>query len=218
MSIHHETEGAKNPLTGAAASGDLRAIADEHPESAVNVDRTRYLTRADLAAFAKIALEGAEQHGPDYFAWRNAPVVKDGALTVQIGWGEKAESKEISAQEALDIGEAKLNGAYSERWLLSAAYIISAVTNGHKVALLQKTEEQGTPFDAAGWVVVSVNGYPMFHISPKDLPMAELAEAGLVSVVQKDSDEAKTHDWKGTNKVQEYALLLQWALDSGTHH
>ena len=156
----------------------------------------RYLEVADLAKITELATAAAAAKGPDYFAWKNPPVVgEDGRITHSSGWGDAAVTKEITPAEALGVMEEKLNGAYSERLLLTVAYITSAVKAGVKVAFLQKAKEPGLPFKADGWVVVSVGTYPMFHVAPSDLALGDLAEAGLVNIVPEGSAEDAEHGW-----------------------
>jgi hypothetical protein len=174
------------------------------------VDTTRYLTSGDIPAFLALAKECCIEKGPDFYGWKNPPQLKDGKLVQSQGWGASAHDVEVTAQEALDIYQAKLDGAYGERFMLTAGYIAAAVKAGQQVALLQMREEPGLPFDAGGWIVASVNGYPMFHIAPTDLPMAKVAELGLITLVTPNTVEAETHKWKGTNKVQEFGLLLDY--------
>lgn len=172
----------------------------------------RYLTESDLGTLVGIAKAAAAAKGADFYSWKNPPELKAGRLVQSQGWGDQANDVEVSVEQALAIDKAKLDGAYGERFLLTVAYIIAAVKRGVRVALLQKLAEPGLPFDATGWVVVSVNGYPMFHVAPWDLPMADLNTAGLVTVIGENSPEAQEHGWKQTDKVQEFGLLLDWLL------
>ena len=182
-----------------------RLIAEEARQRDVH-----YLNPADIQILAGIADEAAKARGADFYAWKNAPEHKNGEFSHTTGWGPAATTQSLSAEQALDLYKQKLDGAYGERFLMTIAAIAGFVEKGHKVALLQ-LQEEGTPFDARGWVVVSVNGYPMFHISPDDLPMEKVAEAGLVRVIAKNSEAAQEHAWKGTDKLQEFGLLLKWA-------
>ncbi len=173
---------------------------------------TRYTTLQDLAAlFALVEAEIARK-GAGFYGWVNAPGVKNGVLTHTTGWGDKTETREISVGEALSIYKGKLEGAYGERFAITMALLAGLIRHGKKVALLQVHEEPNAPFDAQGWVVVSIEGYPLFHLSPEDLPMAKVAELGLITVVVKGSDEERVHAWKSTNKVQELSMLLDWML------
>ena len=182
----------------------------------------RYLTEEDLATLVGIAKAAAEAKRPEFYAWRNAPECRADARTAAVQSGDcemrlfhrdsNGVEREIGIEQALAIDTTKLDGAYGERFLLSVAYIIAAVKAGIQVALLQVLDEPGLPFDAAGWIVVSVNGHPMFHIALRDLPMADVDAAGLVTVIAKHTPEAIEHGWKKTNKVQEYGLLLDWLL------
>lgn len=171
----------------------------------------KHLSSSDVHTLAEIAASAAAQHGAEFYGWKNAPQYADGKFQHSSGWGDSATTTEISPTQALAIYEAKLNGAYGERFLLTVATVSSLVEKGHKVALLQLQDEPGVPFDAKGWVVISVNGYPLFHVSPDDLPMEKVAEAGIVSLVEKGTPTAEEHGWKGTNKVEEYAMILRWA-------
>ena len=176
----------------------------------------KIITERDLATLVKIAKAACAARGPEFYAWRNAPVAStDGRITHTSGWGDSAQTREVTAAEALDICKAKLDGAYGERFMLTVAYVVSAVRSGVRVALLQLQKEPGIPFDATGWVVVSVNGYPMFHVAPEDLPLGEVEKAGMINLVLEGSEDANAHGWKGTNKVEELSLLLDWLLSNG---
>lgn len=151
---------------------------------------TKYLSLDDLRSLAQIVKKSVAQKGADFYGWRNPPAT------------------DLARPEADKIWEEKLNGAYGERFVLSVCTAISAARMGARIALLQIQKEEGLPFDAKGWLVMSVNGHPAFHLAPWDLPMSEVSDAGLVTVVAEGSAEALEHGWKGTNKVQELGMLL----------
>lgn len=173
---------------------------------------TKYLTLQDLVVLFALVKAEVARKGQAFYGWVNAPEVKNGVLTHTTGWGDNTQTREISAEGALDIYKGKLDGAYGERFALTMALLAGLIRQGKKVALLQIHEEAGVPFDAQGWVVVSIEGYPLFHLAPWDLPMASVAELGLVTVVVKGSDEEKVHAYKGTNKVSEFGMILDWML------
>lgn len=183
--------------------------------SAAGQHRTqvRYLTSTDVAILTELAIEVAAMKGADYYGWRNAPTYEDGRFTHTTGWGADAQTRDVTPQEALEIYKQKLDGAYSERALMTIAAIAGLVEQGHRVALLQVAKEPALPFDGNGWIVVSINGYPMFHLSPSDLPLREVDSRGLISVIVEGSADAEFHAWKGTNKVQEIAKILTWATN-----
>ena len=190
-----------------SSQGESQKVIDAAREQGV-----RYLSSQSVNEFLEIALAAAAKKGAEFYGWKNAPTYKNGGFSHSSGWGESTKTSEVSPQRALDIYQEKLDGAYGERFLLMAAAIPGLVSNGHKVAFLQLQKEEGVPFDATGWIVISVNGYPLFHIAPTDLPMAEMNEKGLVNLIVEGSAEAKEHEWKGTNKVQEFEKLLSWAI------
>jgi len=174
--------------------------------------KTLYLNLSNLTVLFSIVKSEIARKGADFYGWKNAPEVKDGKLMHSSGWGDNVTTTEVSAQEALNIYEGKLNGAYGERFVITMALLAGLVRQGKKVALLQIQKEEGIPFNAEGWVVASIEGFPMFHLAPWDLPMAEVEAAGLITLVTEGSEEAKIHGWKGTNKVQELSSLLDWML------
>jgi hypothetical protein len=174
---------------------------------------TKYLKISDLDALFSIVKAEISRKGAGFYGWVNAPEVKDGALTHTSGWGENSKTVEVSAQEALDIYKSKLDGAYGERFALTMALLPGLIRQEKKVALLQIQKEEGTPFDATGWLVLSIEGHPAFHLAPWDLPMGEVEKTGLVTLVLEGSEEAKIHGWKNTTKVDELSNLLDWALN-----
>lgn len=174
--------------------------------------KTRYLKISDIQVLLNIVKSAIALKGAGFYGWINAPEVKNGVLTHTSGWGSDVKTVEVSAQEALDIYESKLNGAYGERFVLTMALIPGLIRQGQKVALLQIQKEEGLPFNAEGWLVLSIEGFPLFHLAPWDLPMAEVEEAGLVTLVTEGSEEASIHGWKGTDKVQEFSSILDWML------
>lgn len=188
------------------SDSELQAIAAKERLSLV-----KYLTPRDVETVVEIAMGAATNRGADFYGWKNAPEFVDGKFQHSSGWGDQQKTRAISPTEALAIYKEKLDGAYGERFLQTIATVAGLVSKGHRVALIQVQDEPGIPFDANGWVVVSINGYPLFHISPEDLPMTKVAEAGLVTVVAKNTPAAEEHGWKQTNKIDEYGLLLRWA-------
>jgi hypothetical protein len=154
----------------------------------------KYLTEVDLPVLKQIVSDSLNSKPKDYFNWVNDPTI------------------EQSKEEIISTYKRKLNSVYSERFLLTMNYIFSAVQKGHKVAFIQKTTEVGIPFDASGWIIVSINTYPFFHISPEDLSLATLNGLGWINVIKDDSPEAEEHAWKHTNKFDEYQMMMDWLL------
>ena len=174
----------------------------------------KYLDLNLLHILFTIVKEEVARKGAGFYAWINAPqVAEDGSITHTSGWGDSTETKKISVKQAFEIYEGKLNGAYGERFASTMALLAGLIRQGKKIALLQLQKEVGAPFNAEGWVVLSVEGYPMFHLAPWDLPMDKINEAGLLNIIFENSPEAVEHGYKGTNKVQELSLLLDWSLN-----
>jgi hypothetical protein len=173
---------------------------------------TRYLNPNDVKTLFNIVKKEIALKGAAFYGWVNAPVIENGVFTHTTGWGENTQTREVSGQEALDIYKSKLDGAYGERFALTMALIPGLIRQGKKIALLQIKKEEGIPFDAAGWLVLSIEGYPLFHLAPWDLPMAEVEEAGIITLVVEGSEEADIHGWKGTDKVVELSNILDWML------
>lgn len=175
--------------------------------------KTKYLNNITVKVLMKIVKKEIARKGASFYGWVNAPTVQDnGVLTHTTGWGDNTITRKVSAKEAFEIYEGKLNGAYGERFALTMALIPSLIAKGKKVALLQIQKEEGLPFNAEGWLVLSIAGFPLFHLAPWDLPMDEVAKAGLVTLVAEGSEESNVHGWKGTDKVQELSSLLDWML------
>lgn len=173
----------------------------------------KYLDLKSLIILFTIVKEEIARKGAGFYSWVNAPEIKDGKIFHTSGWGDSSQSREISIQQAFEIYEGKLNGAYGERFAITMALLAGLIRQGKKIALLQLQKEEGTPFNATGWVVLSVEGHPMFHLAPWDLPMSKVNEAGLLNLVLENSPEAAEHGYKGTNKFQELSMLLDWSLN-----
>lgn len=178
----------------------------------------RYLTTIDILALINIVSAAAQQKGPDFYGWKESPKydVSTGKWTHETGWGDNKKTRIISAMEAEEIFKAKLNGAYGERFMLLMAYVVAAVSKGVKVAFLQMKEDD-TPFDPEGWLVLSIDGHPYFHLAPWDLPVAEVEAAGFVTVVREGTPEADEHKWtpevSGNGKPDEFEGLLRKLLN-----
>ncbi len=151
---------------------------------------TKYLSIDDLRTLAEVVKNEITRKGAGFYGWRNAPAA------------------ELGRSEADKVWEEKLNGAYGERFALSVAVAVAAAQKGHKVALLQIQKEERLPFNAEGWLVLSLDGFPLFHLAPWDLLMTQVE--GLVTLITEGSPEAETHKWKGTDKVGELSMLLDW--------
>jgi len=181
----------------------------------------RTLTTTDLSKLVEITSKAAETRGAEFFAWKNSPEVDVLGenwenWTHKTGWGDSAESKKINGGEAAKIFKAKLDGAYAERLIMALGYAIGAVQAGVEVCFLQILEEETPRFDPEGWLVLSINRHPFFHISPEDLPTGVLEDQGWVNVISKDSDIGKDYEWKPEigeeGKPKEFGLLLSWLL------
>ena len=169
--------------------------------------RATSLNAGQLRRLAEAAKAGSARRGVEFFAWKNAPEVSaSGAITHTYGWGSNATTREVSAEEALSIDKQKLDGAYGERFALSVAVAIGLAARGVPVHLLQKQKEIGTPFDASGWLILAVDGHPVFHISPGDLSLDDVKDICLL--VPEGSQADRAFAYKGTNKVGELSRLI----------
>lgn len=140
---------------------------------------THYLTLSEVRQLlARVQVHLVAQ-GPAALAWQDEPA-----------W-------ELGVAEVARVYQAKLNGVYTERFVLTLALLPSLVQRGHRVALVQKHDSE--------WLVLSINQYPLFHWSPDNLPPLDPAW------ITHDADHQ--HEWKGTDKVEEFTLLLQWCQD-----
>lgn len=163
----------------------------------------KFLNIDNLSILFAAAIKRLEANGPDFYGWKNDPTyAEDGSITV--------DGTSATPAAANDRMKSKLHGAYGERFLNTLGLVYALIAKGKKIAILQKNEK-GIPFDAEGWVIICIEGYPMFHVAPWDLPMAEIAE--LVSLVAEGTEEYAWTEWKGTNKVSEYTMLLNWLTE-----
>lgn len=170
------------------------------------------LSMKEFGRIAAAAQAVVAQRGADYYGWVNAPEAKaDGTLTHTSGWGDSAETREVSGAEALGIMSQKLDGAYGERFVTSLGMVAALVANGYAVRFVQFRAEPGVPFDAAGWTVMVIETMPIFHISPDDLRLQDVAD--VVEIL--DDNSAPEVCWKQTNKVGEFAALLAGASEPG---
>ena len=145
-------------------------------------------------------------------AWVNAPEFENGVFTHTTGWGDSAETRTVTEEEALAIYKQKVDGAYTERLLLFAGQLEAIVKNGYKVALIQHQGKDGAPFDSNGWLVAVVEGLPIYHIAPWDLNLKDVEE--LVTLVPPTESDNKLICWKGTDKRGE-AMALNAAVTGG---
>lgn len=168
-----------------------------------------------IEQFGRIAVATQQivlYRGPEFYAWINAPEASaDGKLTHSSGWGDSAQTREVSGVEALGIMKKKLNGAYGERFVTSLGMVAALIANGYAVRFVQFRKEPGLPFDTAGWTVMVVESMPLFHVSPDDLHLADVAD--IVEILDDNKDPAVS--WKGTNKVGEFVALLAGACQPG---
>lgn len=160
-----------------------------------------------MRTLAEIVKQEVGSKCAEFFAWVDPPVVEGNRIVHSAG-AESHLAREISPKEALAIYKRKLDGVYGERLVLAICSACAAVKAGKDVALLQIQDEPHIPFDATGWLVLAIEGHPMFHISPSDLPVERANEAGLVTVVGRGTEEADRYAWKGTTKADELQLLL----------
>lgn len=165
------------------------------------------LARVATAAQAVVAARGA-----DYYGWVNSPEASaDGTLTHSSGWGDSAKTEVVSGAQALGVMKSKLDGAYGERFVCSLGLVAALVANGYNVRFVQFRSEPGVPFNATGWTVMVIEGMPIFHVSPDDLRLADVADVVEILDDNKSSDVC----WKNTNKIGEFAALLAGACQSG---
>jgi len=166
----------------------------------------------DLGRVCAAAQKVVSQRGQIFYGWVNSPEAQvDGRLTHSTGWGDQAVTREVSGAESLEIMKAKINGAYGERFICSLGTIAALIANGYLVRFVQFQTEPGVPFDAKGWTVMVVETMPIFHVSPDDLRLADVAD--IVEML--DDSKAADVSWKNTNKVGEFAALLAGACQPG---
>lgn len=158
---------------------------------------THWFTESDARRVLAAVQQSVKRRGADFYAWRDAPQWSNGSWCVK--------GTPLTEPQAEGVFRGKLDGAYGERFVLFMALIPGLIERGHRVALLQVQKETAA-FDATGWLVLSIDGHPMFHISPDDLSGVD----ELVTVVAEGTPEAETHRWKNTTKVDEFVMLLEW--------
>ncbi len=145
--------------------------------------------------------------------WVDAPKVVDEKLVHTSGYGDTAKTTEISVEEALAIYNKKVDGTYTERFLLFAAQLEAIVKNGYKVALIQNQGHDGAPFDSEGWLVVVVETLPIYHIAPWDLNLKDVEE--LVTLIPPTESDNELINWKRTDKRGEIMALNAAVTGSG---
>lgn len=170
------------------------------------------LNLKDFFRITAAAQKVVAQRGQDFYGWVNSPEAQaDGKITYSSGWGDQITTREVSGPEALEIMKRKLDGAYGERFITSLGTIAALIANGYIVRFVQFRKEQGIPFDAEGWTVIVVETMPIFHVSPDDLRLADVAD--IVEML--DDNQAPDVCWKQTNKVGEFAALLAGSCQPG---
>lgn len=170
------------------------------------------LDSEQLGRIAAAAQKVVVEHGQGFYGWVNSPEAQtDGKITHTNGWGDQAVTREVSGVEAIEIMKRKLNGAYGERFICSLGTVAALIANGYNVRFVQFQTEPGVPFDAKGWTVMVIETMPIFHISPDDLRLVDVAD----TVEMLDDSKAPDVSWKNTNKVGEFAALLAGACQSG---
>ena len=170
------------------------------------------LNSEQFGRIAKSAQSVVADRGADYYGWVNSPKAQaDGKITHESGWGDNVQTREISGVETLDIMAKKLDGAYGERFICSLGSVAALITNGYSVRFVQFRSEPGVPFDAEGWTVMVIETMPVFHISPDDLRLVDVAD--VVEIL--DDNQASDVCWKQTNKVGEFGALLAGACQPG---
>lgn len=137
--------------------------------------------------------------------WIDAPEVVNGKLVHTSGYGDTAKTAEVSVEEALAIYKKKVDGAYTERFLLFVGQLEAIIKNGYKVALIQHQGSDGAPFDSNGWLVAVVETLPIYHIAPWNLDLKDVES--LVSLVPQAESENDLVCYKGTNKRGEFKAL-----------
>jgi len=171
------------------------------------------LTIENLKKICDAAMAVVAERGQEFYGWVNPPeLAEDGqTITHTSGWGDAEKTEEISVKQALDIYKGKLDGGYGERFIMSLGLIASLVRNGYSVRFVQFQSEVGVPFDASGWTVMVIETMPIFHISPDDLRLADVAD--VVEILP--DNQAPEVNWKNTNKVGEFKALLAGSLEPG---
>lgn len=137
--------------------------------------------------------------------WIDAPEFNGETFTHTEGYGESAQTRQISPNEALDIYKKKVDGAYTERFLLFVGQLEAIVKNGYEVALIQHQGSDGAPFDSEGWLVAVVEGLPIYHIAPWDLNLKDVKD--LVTLIPPTESDNGLVCWKNTNKRGEFKAL-----------
>lgn len=165
-------------------------------------NQERYLNKEEMK---QVYMAFLEKFDPKKVSWVNPPEIMRNDQGEVSFWHD---GKEITPEQSQAVWERKLNGAYSERLANFMNGLGTIVDNGYKVELVQFQKEEGTPFDANGWLVVVVETMPVFHLSPDDLATADVAE--VVNVYADNQDPSVC--WKQTDKRGEI-IALKTAID-----
>jgi len=166
----------------------------------------------DFSKIATAVQKVITLRGANFYGWVNSPEAQaDGKLYHTSGWGDQVTTREVSGIEACEILKKKLDGVYGERFVCSLGTVAALIANDYTVRFVQFRKEQGVPFDAQGWTVMVIESMPIFHVSPDDLCLADVAD--VVEIL--DDNSAPDVCWKQTNKVGEFAALLAGACQSG---
>jgi hypothetical protein len=170
-----------------------------------------FLTKESLKTLVEATISSISNKGADFYAWRNSPEIDE-----EYGWTQlktiEGQNRDVilNEEDVKEIYDAKLNGAYGERFAMSIGTVSALVNNGYNVRIVQFQEEEGVPFDATGWLVIVVETMPVFHVAPWDLDASKIAN--LVDIVKDNS--LPEVSWKGTSKVGEFEALLRGSMES----
>ncbi len=171
------------------------------------------LTKDDLKKIIAAAIKMAEKNGASYYNWQEPAIFHPGTenWTQKRGWGKNVKNVIVGHQEVEQIFNAKLDGAYGERLMMTLGLLVPLIDNGYNLRLVQFQEEVGVPFDANGWLALIVETMPVFHWSPGNLDASDLGS--IVELLE--DNEAPDVSWKNTNKVGEFHALMRGSLEPG---
>lgn len=146
---------------------------------------------------------------PSKMEWKNSPeasVVNGKIVFIHDG-------KEIDGIENNDIYKSKLDGVYSERYYTATINdLVPLINNGYQVIMGQYRQEPNQKFDANGWLVFLVEGFPIFHLAPWDIDFNQVYDlVSMIPAPEKGKDGKPIWrpwcDWRGTDKKGEFETL-----------
>jgi hypothetical protein len=118
----------------------------------------------------------------------------------------RLQTKKENLEAKTVTDEQHIQRMYTERTglVLAIARLAAVGSRRHRVYLVQKEHE--IDMEASQWPILCIDDLPLFHISPEDLPIAQIQH--LLQQVKHGSPEERQCEWKNTDKLQEMQYLM----------